>query len=65
MTEASDLVLPPGKYVAVTIAVQGEGVSPENLKKIFDPYFTTSRKAQGWDWPPPMPSSASTAAASR
>jgi two-component system cell cycle sensor histidine kinase/response regulator CckA len=47
MTEASDLVLPPGKYVAVTIAVQGEGVSPENLKKIFDPYFTTKQKGSG------------------
>jgi two-component system cell cycle sensor histidine kinase/response regulator CckA len=47
MTAAADLPLPPGKYVAVTVTDQGVGVSPENLKKIFDPYFTTKQKGSG------------------
>ncbi|HEY8994734.1 MAG TPA: ABC transporter substrate-binding protein [Lacunisphaera sp.] len=37
--------LPPGKYVHVKVADTGTGITPENLAKIFDPYFTT--KAQG------------------
>jgi len=43
----SGLALPPGKYVAVTVADQGDGISHENLKKIFDPYFTTKQKGSG------------------
>ena len=33
--------LEEGKYVKVTFADNGAGISPENLSKIFDPYFTT------------------------
>jgi two-component system cell cycle sensor histidine kinase/response regulator CckA len=41
------VALPPGKYVALTVADQGEGVSADNLKKIFDPYFTTKQTGSG------------------
>ncbi len=37
--------LPPGRYVRLAVADTGLGIAPENLAKIFDPYFTT--KAQG------------------
>ncbi|HEX2860682.1 MAG TPA: ABC transporter substrate-binding protein [Lacunisphaera sp.] len=37
--------LPPGRYVHLSVADTGVGISPDNLAKIFDPYFTT--KAQG------------------
>jgi len=37
----------PGNYVKITIKDQGEGISPTNLKKIFDPYFTTKQKGTG------------------
>ncbi|MDD2901381.1 MAG: CHASE3 domain-containing protein [Syntrophales bacterium] len=39
--------LPPGKYVKITVADQGVGISPENMPKIFDPYFTTKDTGNG------------------
>ena len=46
--EANDgLPLTKGKYVKVSISDQGCGVPKENIKKIFDPYFTTKDKGSG------------------
>ncbi len=45
--ENSGLPLGPGNYVKVSIADRGVGIPPENLKKIFDPYFTTKEKGSG------------------
>jgi PAS domain S-box-containing protein len=46
--------LPPlqeGQYISISVKDNGEGISPENLSRIFDPYFTTrreyNRKGQG------------------
>ena len=42
--------LPPlvaGDYVCITVQDQGIGITPENLKRIFDPYFTTKEKGNG------------------
>jgi signal transduction histidine kinase len=36
--------LPPGKYVRLTVADRGVGISAENLPKIFDPYFSTKQR---------------------
>jgi two-component system sensor histidine kinase AtoS len=33
--------------VSVTVRDTGEGVAPENLEKIFNPFFTTKAKGQG------------------
>jgi PAS domain S-box-containing protein len=39
--------LKPGLFVKISIKDQGHGISPENLKKIFDPYFTTKEQGTG------------------
>ena len=41
------LLLPTGPYVRLTFTDQGRGISEENLKKIFDPYFTTKSTGIG------------------
>jgi signal transduction histidine kinase len=39
--------LKSGDYVCIEVRDEGNGISPQNLKKIFDPYFTTKRKGNG------------------
>ncbi len=39
--------LPPGNYVRISIKDQGVGIDPNNLNKIFDPYFTTKEHGNG------------------
>ncbi len=43
----SELPLNAGNYIKVAVADNGSGISAENLKKIFDPYFTTKTKGYG------------------
>src|SRR5438105_11168704 len=39
--------LPPGEFVKITIKDEGIGIPEQNLKRIFDPYFTTKPKGNG------------------
>lgn len=39
--------LPHGPYVRIQVKDEGTGISPENLKRIFDPYFTTKKSGNG------------------
>ncbi len=39
--------LKPEKYVRISIQDQGEGINDEDLKRIFDPYFTTKESGNG------------------
>ena len=41
------LPLQAGQYIRIDITDQGPGIAPENLKKIFDPYFTTKKTGSG------------------
>ena len=41
------LPLSPGEYVMLTFEDAGVGIPRKNLKKIFDPYFTTKSKGNG------------------
>jgi len=43
----NDTPLPAGRYVRVTVADDGAGIPPENLTKIFDPFFSTKRGGTG------------------
>jgi len=44
---AGHKALQPGRYVKVSISDAGIGIPPENMDKIFDPYFTTKAKGNG------------------
>jgi PAS domain S-box-containing protein len=39
--------LPPGAYICLTFADQGCGITDDDLKRIFDPYFTTKLSGNG------------------
>jgi PAS domain S-box-containing protein len=39
--------LDSGDYVCISVQDQGSGIAPENLKRIFDPYFTTKKGGNG------------------
>ncbi len=42
-----DLPLKPGDYIRLTIQDQGHGIAEKALPRIFEPYFTTRKGAQG------------------
>ncbi|MFH1066842.1 MAG: response regulator [bacterium] len=39
--------LAKGEYVRISVRDEGEGISPEHLSRIFDPYFTTKKRGSG------------------
>ncbi|MEM7790041.1 MAG: response regulator [Verrucomicrobiota bacterium] len=39
--------LKSGSYVCLRVKDQGTGISPDNIKRIFDPYFTTKQEGNG------------------
>jgi PAS domain S-box-containing protein len=41
------LPLDPGNYVHITVSDSGQGIQPQNLSKIFEPYFTTKKQGTG------------------
>ena len=40
-------ILEPGRYLKLTITDRGAGIAPENLGRIFEPYFTTKKTGHG------------------
>lgn len=47
LEEENPFLLKSGKYIKITIEDHGVGIPEENLKRIFDPYFTTKKKGSG------------------
>lgn len=45
--ETASLPFQPGPYVRISIRDEGVGIPEEAVGRIFDPYFTTSRKGSG------------------
>ena len=45
--EAGAPGLPGGPYVRIGVTDEGEGIAPEHLSRIFDPYFTTRPRGTG------------------
>ncbi|NOX26482.1 MAG: response regulator [Deltaproteobacteria bacterium] len=43
----NDLPLPAGNFVKLIVSDRGCGIEPENLERIFDPYFTTGQCGHG------------------
>ena len=39
--------LAPGRYVRVSIADSGQGIKPEIISRVFDPYFSTKKAGSG------------------
>ncbi|MBF0301907.1 MAG: response regulator [Desulfamplus sp.] len=37
----------PGKYIVMSVHDTGSGIAPENIDRIFDPYFTTKPTGKG------------------
>jgi signal transduction histidine kinase len=48
---ATQVAMPEGHdhYVAALVADSGSGIEPENLKRIYDPFFTTKTTAKPGD----------------
>ncbi|NLE02863.1 MAG: PAS domain S-box protein [Fibrobacter sp.] len=47
LDDTRNLPLKSGNFVKVSIVDEGDGIPPENLQRIFDPYFTTKKEGNG------------------
>jgi len=46
-SESAVIDLSPGSYLKFSVSDTGQGMKPEVLERMFDPYFTTKEKGQG------------------
>ncbi len=46
-SESGYLDMTPGNYLRLTVSDTGQGMTPEVLERLFEPYFTTKEKGEG------------------
>ncbi|MFO7886118.1 MAG: ATP-binding protein [Desulfobacteraceae bacterium] len=47
LSDVSGKDIPPGRYVILSVSDTGNGILPQHMDKIFDPYFTTKKQGKG------------------
>jgi signal transduction histidine kinase/ActR/RegA family two-component response regulator len=47
LAPGNPMLVAPGQYVRIAFADQGHGIDPEDLPRIFDPFYTTKHKGSG------------------
>ena len=40
-------IVPPGDYILLTVTDSGQGIAPEHLSHIFEPFYTTKKEGAG------------------
>ena len=43
----NDADFPSGSYLRISVSDNGEGIPPENLNRVFDPFFTSKEQGKG------------------
>ena len=46
-THHKEVAIPPGRYALITVIDSGEGIPPEHLPHIFEPFYTTKPTGEG------------------
>ena len=41
------VTVPAGKYISVQVTDEGQGIAPDKLQKVFEPFYTTKRTGEG------------------